>query len=215
VVENPDTRTSILNAAEELFAEKGFDATSVREICTLAGVNIAAIHYHFGDKERLYIEAVKRAHSCGVHVDLSTLTAAQKPQEQLEQFIRLTACQMHEPKQAAAMKLVMRELTDPGKAAHIIVQEFIQPMAFMLRSILRELMPGVDERQILMIGFSIIGQLLYYRQNRPVSEMIFGQDHLNSISAEMVADHVVHFTFAALGLTQPFQTQTPSANGEA
>lgn len=48
-----DTRTRILDAAQELFAAKGFEGTSVREITRLADVNVAAIHYHFGSKEHV------------------------------------------------------------------------------------------------------------------------------------------------------------------
>ena len=46
-----DTRSRILDAAEQLFAEHGFDGTSIREITRAADVNVAAVHYHFGSKE--------------------------------------------------------------------------------------------------------------------------------------------------------------------
>lgn len=52
-----DTAKSILNAAEELFSEKGFAETSLRNITTKAGVNLAAVNYHFGSKKEL-IQAV-------------------------------------------------------------------------------------------------------------------------------------------------------------
>ncbi len=52
-----DTKTRILDAAEELFATQGFSATSLRNVIAAADVNLAAVHYHFGSKERL-IEAV-------------------------------------------------------------------------------------------------------------------------------------------------------------
>ncbi len=48
-----DTRTDILDAAERLFAEKGFDGTAIREITRAANVNVAAIHYHYGSKEEV------------------------------------------------------------------------------------------------------------------------------------------------------------------
>ncbi len=201
MAEPNETRTHILDAAQELFAEKGYDATSVREICTLAKVNIAAVNYHFGDKERLYIETVKRAHSCsmsGSAMDDSFRRLA--PKAKLEAFIREVVKRMHVPAQPSAMKLLMREMADPGKASHIIVQEFIQPMAFLLRSIVQELMPNVSSAKTVMVGFSIIGQILYYRQNRPVSELIFSKAEIDVLSVEMVADHIVDFTFAALGL---------------
>jgi AcrR family transcriptional regulator len=55
--ERSDTKTRILDAAEKLFGEKGFDATSLRDITTQADVNLAAVNYHFQSKESL-IEAV-------------------------------------------------------------------------------------------------------------------------------------------------------------
>lgn len=48
-----DTKTNILDAAERLFAEKGFDGTAIREIIRAANVNVAAVHYHYGSKEEV------------------------------------------------------------------------------------------------------------------------------------------------------------------
>ncbi|MBY8861272.1 TetR family transcriptional regulator [Nocardia sp. CA2R105] len=56
----PDTRTQILDAAERLFAERGFRGTSVRAITDLAGANLAAVGYHFGSKSELLAQVVRR-----------------------------------------------------------------------------------------------------------------------------------------------------------
>ena len=53
------TREAIIKAAVHLFAEKGFDGTSVRDIVTKARVNQAAINYHFKSKDGLYLEVLK------------------------------------------------------------------------------------------------------------------------------------------------------------
>ena len=53
-----DPRGRILSAAGQEFADKGFEAATIRDICTLAAVNVAAVNYYFGDKHRLYIESV-------------------------------------------------------------------------------------------------------------------------------------------------------------
>ena len=60
------TKVRLLEAAGEEFAGKGFDAARVRTICERAGANVAAVNYHFGDKEQLYVETVLDAHRCGV-----------------------------------------------------------------------------------------------------------------------------------------------------
>ena len=57
-----DPRGRILSAAGREFAEKGFENTTIRDICTLASVNVAAVNYYFGEKHRLYIESVRHAH---------------------------------------------------------------------------------------------------------------------------------------------------------
>ncbi|MEK6247304.1 MAG: TetR family transcriptional regulator, partial [Planctomycetales bacterium] len=56
-----ETRERILHSAGEVFAAKGYKDATVRDICQKAGVNVASINYYFGDKERLYIDAVKHA----------------------------------------------------------------------------------------------------------------------------------------------------------
>ena len=60
------TRIRLVEAAGEEFAGKGFDAARIRTICERAGANVAAVNYHFGDKERLYVETVLHAHQCGI-----------------------------------------------------------------------------------------------------------------------------------------------------
>lgn len=55
-----DTKQRILDTAERLFGEKGYDAISLRHIIGEAGVNLAAVHYHFGSKEDLLDEVVLR-----------------------------------------------------------------------------------------------------------------------------------------------------------
>src|SRR2546421_12961401 len=55
-----DTKTRILDAAEVLFMEHGFEATSLRQITAAAGVNLAAVNYHFGSKEELFQAVLTR-----------------------------------------------------------------------------------------------------------------------------------------------------------
>src|ERR1700679_4226471 len=60
MTERPDTKTRILDAAEKLFGEKGFDATSLRDITTEAEVNLAAVNYHFQSKDTLIDAVISR-----------------------------------------------------------------------------------------------------------------------------------------------------------
>lgn len=202
--EPPDARQRLLDAGQAEFADRGFDGATVRDICTRAGVNIGAISHHFGGKEELYVEAVKYSHVCAGRMDTFPVPPpGTPPAEKLRGFIREMVARMHTPASPAAMKLMMREMADPGKAAHVVVDEFIRPAAFALREILRELLPGLDERRVLTTGFSVIGQVLFYRQNRPVAELIFGREAVEALDVGLVTDHVTRFTLAALGLGAP------------
>src|SRR5210317_339126 len=53
------TRDRLLDEAEELFAQKGYHAVSVREITKAADSNLAAVNYHFGNKQNLYLEVFR------------------------------------------------------------------------------------------------------------------------------------------------------------
>jgi AcrR family transcriptional regulator len=206
-----DTRQRLLLAAGQVFASKGFEAASVREICQLAHVNIASINYYFGGpggKERLYIEAVKLAHKTSSEgEEIPEWPPGTPPAIRLRDFIRCIVSRMFAPADPACFQLVMRELAFPSLAAQEVVREFIQPMAHTLREIIAELLPLESEDVVLMHGFSVIGQILYYRQNRPVSEMLFGKEHVDALTLDGVTRHITRFTFRAMGLEIPPEGQ--------
>ncbi len=59
-----DTRSRLLAAAGPVFADKGYQAATIRDICLAAGVNVASVNYYFGDKATLYLETVKLRGKC-------------------------------------------------------------------------------------------------------------------------------------------------------
>jgi AcrR family transcriptional regulator len=73
------TRSKILRAALELFATRGFAATSLREITESAQVNVAAIHYHFGSKEELVREVMRAVSGPLNQLRLEALENAARP----------------------------------------------------------------------------------------------------------------------------------------
>jgi AcrR family transcriptional regulator len=56
---NQDTRKAILAAARDVFAERGYDGASIRQIATTAGVDPALVHHYFGTKDQLFMETVR------------------------------------------------------------------------------------------------------------------------------------------------------------
>ncbi|MGH8067886.1 MAG: TetR/AcrR family transcriptional regulator [Candidatus Entotheonellia bacterium] len=84
-----ETRQRLLEAVGEVFAERGFRAATVRDICQRAKANIAAINYHFGDKERLYTAVLKYAFLCGLqkYPPLLDVDSHAGPEPRLRAFI--------------------------------------------------------------------------------------------------------------------------------
>ena len=196
-----DTRQDLLDAAGPFFAERGFRATTVRDICVAAKANQAAINYHFGDKENLYIECVRHAGQvCMARVPLPVWPEGTSAREKLRDFVRMFANRVvvdYVP--AWHSQLVMREMLMPTKACAEFVTQFVQPQVAILRQILAELLPAeMPERQQMMIGFSVVGQILHYRSARPVLAMIMGDEVFRSLDVETLTDHVTTFSLAAI-----------------
>jgi len=86
--DRPDTRDRILKAAEDLFADKGFKETTVRDIAGKATVNVALINYHFGSKEDLYKEILRERFAPLVSaIEAITADPTLKSMERLERLV--------------------------------------------------------------------------------------------------------------------------------
>src|SRR3954452_3843760 len=136
----PDqTKSRLLEAAGAEFAEKGFGAARVRSICQRAGANLAAVNYHFGDKEQLYIAAVLEAHRCGTVVPPEPSPGEGTPAEQLRRYIHDFLCNvvaMNRQKSSWHHALMIREMLQPTAASETLVREAIRPRFARLREIL-------------------------------------------------------------------------------
>jgi AcrR family transcriptional regulator len=190
-MEADSTRDRLLEAAQEVFAERGFAAASVREICAKAGVNIAAVNYYFRDKERLYIEAVKAAHCCAMaEPPMPDWTPDTSAFEKLRGFIRVMTERMLRESKPHTTQLMMRELSQPTAACAETVRDSIRPVADVLMSIMRELLPNVSDEECYLFGFSVMGQILIYKQSRPVVRGLIGSEADDQLSAAQIAEHV-------------------------
>jgi TetR/AcrR family transcriptional regulator, regulator of cefoperazone and chloramphenicol sensitivity len=212
-----DTRDRLIEAAEIVFAEKGYDAATTREICLRAGVrNMGAVNYHFGSKERLYADAVSFAmQTCTKGVPFPHWPPGTSPIVRLTDFIRVLMVRLLEVPRQSAMTLMTREMTrtQPSAVTTEAVELNIRPIANTLSAILEDLIPAVPFAKRVLVAFSIVGQCLYYRQNRAVGEVLFGRDIAGSFNADILSQHISQFTLAALGLTTPISQS--STQGDA
>lgn len=197
-----DTEQRLLEAAGRIFAEKGFRATTVREICQQAGANGAAVNYYFRDKEKLYHEALHQGFQCGWReIPLPHWPEGTPAVQKLRDFIRTVLSRMLGSKsQPWQMQLCMRELSQPSSAGVELVREFIRPVYECLWSLLREVRPEVSEEKLHLISFSIIGQCFYLRVGRQVLGLVVGEQEFESYDTERLVEHIAEFSLAALGL---------------
>jgi AcrR family transcriptional regulator len=200
-----DAERRLLEAAGHVFAAKGYDGATVREICERAEVNVAAVNYYFRDKERLYIETVKSA--CRQHNErfpMPDWPPGTPPKQKLREFILIFCRRMVCDDEAPwKRQLFLREMAQPTAACAELVSETIRPTAARLGAILEELLPGVPEGKRLQIGFSIVGQCLFYRMLQPVVSELAGEREFRTYTAEKLAEHITEFSLAALQAARP------------
>lgn len=209
-----DTKQRLLEAAGEVFAARGYEAATTREICQRAEANIAAVNYHFGDKHRLYVEAVQLAHCVRANqVPLPDWSPDTPATERLRMFIRnLLERMVFEDRPAWHLELAMRELARPTDACVEVVNDFIRPMAESLEAILRDLLPAQMARpEIYLVGNSVVAQCLFYHQNRPIISLLMGPETYEALSIDLLAAHITRFTLAALGFEQPLTAPIPTS----
>ena len=207
-----DTRTKILNAAGPAFADKGFQQTTVREICQAAGANLASINYYFGDKEKLYSATVTRAHQLVVEqIPLPDWPENTSPEDRLRGFVLTLLERMigtkSDPWQS---RLMMREILHPTDACRAMAQDHFRPHFEVLLGILAEMLPAsTPDFQRHQIVFSIIGQCLYYRvAGEVVTMLVSPEEHAAHYSIEQLADHIAQFSLCALGRTTLLKTHS-------
>ena len=217
-----ETHERILEAAQKLFAEKGLDATSVRDITAAADCNVAAVNYHFGGKENLYLESFKAM--LGPLRDQRLAMIAElmerEPVPTLEEFLATFAEGFLDPlvdhsRGRMFMVFVSRELLDPRLPLSVFLEEFILPMVQRAAAALERVGPPMTPNNRIMCIFSLIGQLLHAVKAHHLSAHVEIQDAVPFDLAGFV-DHFIRFSSAGLRAYSLDETasSTPFTGGE-
>ncbi|MFO1460371.1 MAG: CerR family C-terminal domain-containing protein [Verrucomicrobiota bacterium] len=209
------TRRALLDAAAAEFAARGFHGATIREICHRAGANVAAVNYHFGDKESLYSEVLAELSAQAQKrfpVEAGLLPGATSRQR-LEAFIRsLLQRVLSEELSARHGRIMAREMVEPTDALNRLVREFIQPQADLLRDILRGLLPpSTDPETSRLCALSIVGQILFYAHCRPVLQRLKPEGSFERLELDRLARHITDFSLAALEVIGEREKCVPAA----
>jgi len=196
------TREHLLEAAGKVFSEVGFRTATVRQICERAGANIAAVNYHFGDKEALYRAVLKASHEAALaKFPFKDANSELHPApKRLNLFISsLLSKIFSEGPTAVHGKLMVREMIEPTGALKDVVREDIRPMSEELNKIVIELMgEKVDQPTVRLCCMSVVSQVLFYHHCRPAITHLFPDMELSENAIEKLAGHITRFSLAGM-----------------
>ncbi len=196
-----ETRQRLLDAAERLFAENGFDQTSVREITAEAGVNVAAINYHFGGKDNLYREVFHRRLANLREQRISKLARLLESSEgsvSLDDVIATFTTTfleplMHHSEGRLLIELIAREMLAPHLPRAIFFEEMIDPVRTSLGRALQAAVPALSDEQASRCVHSIIGQLVHVIHHARLASEADRQP-TPALDLHTMAGHVVRFS---------------------
>jgi AcrR family transcriptional regulator len=201
-----NVKDRLLDAAEELFCERGFKGTSIRDIAASAGCNIASVNYYFGSKEKLY-EEVWRRHLIPMRdariESVNKVMSQAKAQPELEELLRSFAYtfvgSMVDARGASQLcRLIAREYIDSHLPASMFVDEVIMPTVNSMHDALVKTCPDLDESKILLIIFSLVGQLVHLVNMKTMFEQGSSDVGFPILDSNEVIDHIVKFSTAGI-----------------
>ena len=198
-------RERLLDSAEELFCEHGFDGASIRDIAASADCNIASVNYYFGGKEKLYRE-VWRRHLITMRdtriASINKVMSQNDGKPQLEDLLRSFAEAfigplIDETKTRRFCKLMAREMIDQNLPVNMFLDNIITPTLSAMRNALIRICPGLDESKVPFIVISIVGQLLHVLHVKAIFQQV-DEPALPKFDLAQAIEHVVKFSTAGI-----------------
>ena len=197
-----ETRERVLEAAGEVFAEKGFEKATIREIVERAGANLNAVNYYFRDKHGLYVALFEHAHRTVGGKDREAFEAIRHlpPDERLRAVIIHVLRGFILTKRASwESRLMLREMIEPTGVLDLMVERFIRPRFDTLVSLVRELLPAQATRmQAALCAESILGQCAHIAHRRFVVSRLIPELDYSPENVEKIAEHITLFSLAAI-----------------
>lgn len=201
---NPEqTRERLLDEAERLFADLGFAAVTVRQITTAAQTNVAAVNYHFGGKENLYLEVFRQRwlpRARRIRARLEPLEESERctPEEVIRAIAEALFLGFNDQEERVRHSmLIMREVTKPSAAFEVVASEAVRPFLALVRRLLAKCLPGVDEQRLSLYCLSIFFQVLHFNFARTMVAKAMNRDYDQDF-LKLLVDHLTDFSVHGL-----------------
>jgi AcrR family transcriptional regulator len=196
---NQDPRERLLDAAENLFCQRGYEGTSIRDITTEAGCNIAAVNYHFSGKEQLYQEMFRRRLVRNLDAyfrAIERVCSGENPtlEKLLYEFVRpiLESARQQDP-WSKVLRLMVREALNHRLEMETILREIKSMFLDQMAGAFMQLVPAMDERAARRAVFSLDSLVLH-----PILFMEYYTYFLPDLSVQEIADQIVRFAAAGI-----------------
>jgi AcrR family transcriptional regulator len=195
-----DTRSRLTEAATAIFAERGYQAATTREICVRARANAAAVNYHFGDKLGLYKAALKTLIGRQEARIEERALSAMPAERALRTFIQAMFDNLGGSDAVDQYtRLMAHELSEPTPGLALVVDQIIAPRARLLSGIVARVTSGsARSLPTRLAAHSIMAQVLHYTHARPVIKILWPGWHMTPAARRQIVDHVTNFSLAGL-----------------
>jgi len=210
-----ETRTRILDAAEELFMQQGFGGTSMRLLTSKAGVNLAAVNYHFGSKDAL-IEAVFRRRLDPMNVAriaaLEALEAGGTPDADaiIRAFVGASLRMLEDAKGGRNfIRLLGRTYTEPAKGIRHLIGQMYAPTMQRYKAALERALPQMPREELVWRMHFMFGTLAYTLAATDTVQLIAGSKPEDRYDARLLEDRLT--AFLAAGLNAPLKSSIKKA----
>ena len=200
------TKERLLDKAEELFAQKGYHAVSVREITRATCCNLAAVNYHFGNKQNLYLEVFRArwVPRAGRVVDSFRNSLSARRSSLPSAVIQALAQAflegpLSDEERLRHSQLITREMVCLTEAfyevAEQVMRQFVKELAAKLGSALPE---EHEEERLTLNILCILGIVLYFNFARVAVSSVIGRRYDPAFKAQLV-EHITEFSLRGLG----------------
>jgi AcrR family transcriptional regulator len=207
-----ETRTRILDAAEELFMQHGFEGTSMRHLTSRAGVNLAAVNYHFGSKHAL-IEAVFRRRLDPMNAErIAALERLEEatPENIIRAFVVPSLSLVADAKGGRNfIRLLGRTYSEPAKEIRALIGQMYAPAMERYKSALKRALPQMPEDELVWRMHFMFGTLAYTLAATDTVQLIAGCKPEDRYDAALLEERLT--AFLAAGLLAPLNSTIKKA----
>jgi len=205
-----ETHTRILDAAEELFMQHGFEGTSMRALTSKAGVNLAAVNYHFGSKDAL-IEAVFRRRLDPMNLariaELENLEASGNlSAEKIIRAFLVPSLRLVEDAKGGGrnfIRLLGRSYSEPAKAIRALIGQLYAPVMERYKAALERALPHMPREELVWRMHFMFGTLAYTLAATDTVQLIAGCKPEDRYDARLLEERLT--AFLAAGLNAPLK----------